>query len=130
MTDCAELLQFARARRAAPPDLSTQFILSALQGAAGEKDDAAEAETEVVSPSRFCRDPSSQANYGVYRREGAKDSYVIGLYDAGTSVGVHRQPAAGLLGGGSAKDFWIDLSTVSETATIRGFRSLPAPSRS
>lgn len=129
MTDCSEPLQFGRARRADPPDLSTQLILSALQGAAGEKNNAADAETEVVPPSRFCRDPSSQGDYGVYRREGAKDSYVIGLYDAGTSVGVHRQPAAGLLGGGSAKDFWIDLSTVSETATFRGFRSLPAPAK-
>lgn len=129
MTDCAEPLQFRRARRADPPDLATQLILSALQGAADEKMNTADAGTEAVRPSRFCRDPSSQADYGVYRREGAKDSYVIGLYDAGSSVGVYRQPTAGLLGGNSAKDFWIDLSTVNETATFRGFRSLPAPAK-
>jgi hypothetical protein len=129
MTDCAEPLRFRRARRADPPDLGTQLILSALQGAAEEKEDGADTAAADARPSRFCRDPSSQADYGVYRREDANDAYVIGLYDAGASIGVRRQPAAGLLGGNSAKDFWIDLATVNQTATFRGFRSLPAPAQ-
>jgi hypothetical protein len=129
MADCAERLEFRRARRAGSPDLATQLLMSTLRGIAEEKTEAAGESPAGLAPTRFCRDHSSRPEYGVYRPEGAKDSYVIGLNDAGASVGVHRQPAAGLLDEDAAKEFWLELSTVGESATYRGFRSLPTPAQ-
>lgn len=126
MADCVKPLRFRNARRAAPPGLGTQLILSALSGIVEEK--AQEAGNDVpAAPERFCRDAATKPDFGVYRHEGADDAYIIALGDAGVSAAVHRQPAAGLLGGSGGRDFWIYLSTIYETYTYRGFRSLPRP---
>jgi hypothetical protein len=129
MAACADALKFKSARRAGKPDMGATLLLGALAGLGqngAEEDDEAPA-LEALPPNAFCRDEASKDAYGVYRRGGATDSYTITVGDAGVSVGVHQNSLTGLLGGNDAEDYWVTLSNPYETATYRGFRSMPKP---
>jgi hypothetical protein len=129
MGDCADALRFKSAKRANPPKLGATLLLSALSGAAENDEKDAKEPSVPAQTVDFCRDPASTLGFGVYRANGATDGYVIALGDNGTTINVARQPAAALLGGGGANDYWVDLSTVYSTSTFRGFRNLPPPDK-
>jgi len=130
MAACADALKFKSARRAGKPDIGATLMLGLFAGGLAQKgvegDDEAN-EFESLSPNAYCRDEASQAAYGVYRRGGTSDGYTITIADAGVSVGVHRNSLTGLLEGKDSADYWVTLSNPYETATYRGFRSMPKP---
>ena len=77
----------------------------------------------------FCRDAASQSGYGVYRRPGIADQYVIGFGDAGISAAVRQESIVRSLDGASAEDFWVSFADPYKTSFYRGFESLPAPAQ-
>jgi hypothetical protein len=128
MTSCGDALRFKSAKRANPPDLGATLLLSTISGIVEQKEKEAK-DAPATETARFCRDAASTADFGVYRADGATDTYVIAVGDDGMSITVARQPAVALLGGKGDKDYWIDLSTIYATSTYRGFRNLPAPDK-
>jgi hypothetical protein len=130
MAPCAEALKFKSARRAGKPDIGATLVAGLFAGSlaqAGVEGDDEANEFESLPPNAYCRDEASQADYGVYRRAGTSDGYTIAIADAGVSVGVHQNSLTEMLGGKDARGYWITLSNPYETATYRGFRSMPRP---
>jgi hypothetical protein len=129
MADCTDSMRFKNASRADRP--SSAVILSlAMAGDVGEAlEQAGVSPDEEQALAPLCRDAASQPNYGIYRRVGVDDRYVVGFGDAGVSAAVGRDGIVQSLNDGSAKDFWVSFADPYKTSFYRGFKTLPTPAQ-
>jgi hypothetical protein len=84
-----------------------------------------EAETLKPNAARYCRDPVSQIGFGVYRHDGASESYVIAVGDSGTAVTVSKDPVVSELRKEKA-DYSVFMATVSDRSGFGAFNGLPS----
>lgn len=115
---CTGKLKFAKAKLT-KPDMAQALIGGMLQMAASSK--RAEAVDAPAAP--LCLEEDAGIPYGVYRRGGATDGYILALTDAGRVVTV--SPADDLDG---KKDMYrpayLDLGS---SETFPNFKGLPSP---
>lgn len=121
---CADSLKLKKARLL-KPDMMQALLGSTIAMAAskaGEKPDA-----EVAKPVAYCRDSEDPAvRWGMYRANGAKDTYVLAIGDAGRAVMVGPS-IAGLVNGGGAKTYSLMLADLDRTLVFPDVDRLPPP---
>lgn len=80
------------------------------------------------NPGIYCRDQSSQRNWGVYRPNGAKNSYVLALGDGGNTMLIG--PDAGMkVTDPKASGFSVTLITTDRIVGFPSYDALPPPSQ-
>lgn len=89
-----------------------------------------QAESEGPLPV-YCREPGATLQYGVYRPNAARDSYLIALNDAGIalSLGQGMDLSELLGGGGGGRRVSMTLLERNSTAVLPSFNRLPPPSQ-
>jgi hypothetical protein len=79
-------------------DMMGTLMIGATLAAMNDKE--AEQATKGDEPkpdAPWCRDASSEPTFGIFRREGSDDGYMIAFGDAGTSLTVGRYDLGGLI---------------------------------
>jgi len=79
-------------------------------------------------PPLYCREPGLPPEFGVYRANGDKDSYVVTLNDAGAALSVGPS-LGGLLGGNSRKTYSLSRLDHGSAAVLPSFNRLPPPAQ-
>lgn len=79
----------------------------------------------------YCREPGATRDYGVYRANGSRDSYLIALNDAGIALALGQAGELGeLLGGGrGGRRVSMTLLDRASTAVLPSFNRLPPPAQ-
>lgn len=122
VVDCLKPLTFKKARRLADDMTSALVVAASL---AAEKPEG--------PPPVYCRDPSSVAEYGVYRPKESKDGYVVALGDAGIGLSVYPTlNLAALLSeeaGGGGRRVSVTLLDRNSMGELGAFNRLPPPAQ-
>lgn len=133
MAPCDEGVTFASATRAARAKSAVMLALAMNEAAADAVRDALPAlradKTPGQAPAPLCRDAASQPGYGVYRRIGVADQYLIGFGDAGISAAIGKDRVVQSLGDPASENFWVVFANPYKTSFYRGFEALPAPAQ-
>jgi hypothetical protein len=120
--DCADSLAFGKAKVVKPSGADT--LLSAilpLAAASAAQNGEAKEDTRPL-----CRDVSSTATAGVYRRGGDKNSYTLAIGDAGRTMSL--RPNLMALAGKSKAKVSTSLNEVDgRTLVYSSFNALPKP---
>ena len=128
MAPCDEGVTFASAPRAARAKSAVMLALAMNEAAADAVRDALPAlradKTPGQAPAPLCRDAASQPGYGVYRRIGVADQYLIGFGDAGISAAIGKDRVVQSLGDPASV-----FANPYKTSFYRGFEALPAPAQ-
>ena len=97
--DCPAPLKLGKKARMIRLEMMGSIIFGATLSAAHEaKAEAVKDIHDQSAPSSvWCRDPASQQQFGVYRRDADEDSYLIALGDGGTSLAAERYDLGPLL---------------------------------
>lgn len=88
--DCPAPLKSGKKAKMSKLDMMGSIMLGGTLGVVHDKrrtEEEAGGATAKPDPI-WCRDPASQPQYGIYRRTGSDDSYLIALGDTGTSLAV------------------------------------------
>jgi hypothetical protein len=120
---CAQPLRLRNARivRAELADTLIDLVAPMAAGADGE-------EEEALPQPVYCREPGATAEWGVYRPNGADDSYLIGIGDAGIALSVGRSLVAALLGEDRGqRRVSVSLLGRNEVSALPSFNRLPPP---
>lgn len=80
----------------------------------------------AAAPPVYCRDRASQPNYGVYRPDGTRESYVIAAGDGGVSIMV-GQDLAGALSKPPQVQFSATMLTNDRAIGLFPYQNLPSP---
>ncbi len=91
--DCAAPMKPGRKANLVKLDMMGSIMIGGLLGVARDK----EAEQPSADEPLWCRDAASQPQFGIYRREGKSDFYLIALGDTGTSLSVGSYDAGPLM---------------------------------
>lgn len=78
-------------------------------------------------PPVYCREPGATLEYGVYRPNRSRDSYLIALNDAGIALSVDEAVLAALLGQGGGRRYVMTLLGRDSTSVLPSFNRLPPP---
>jgi hypothetical protein len=78
-------------------------------------------------PPVYCREPGATLQYGVYRPNRSRDSYLIALNDAGIALSVDEAVLAALLGQGGGRRYVMTLLGRDSTSVLPSFNRLPPP---
>jgi hypothetical protein len=95
-----------------------------LAGEAAASDDPAQQRTVPASTDRYCRDPVSSVEFGIYRMNDATDSYVLAVGDSGSGAAVRRDGLLTLMNKGNI-GYSVIFSTVSDRFVFQTFAMLP-----
>lgn len=126
---CEESIVFAAAARPAK-DLVDPMMVAVTGGILAVPVPVDEAERSRIEPVEFCRDGEGEAQYALYRPNGATDRYVLGLGDSGFSVDVG--PALTLdavlkADGKQSGMYSVSTSDALVTKIFFPFSSMPTP---
>jgi hypothetical protein len=77
-----------------------------------------------LAAAHYCRDGASRVNLGIYRQDGATDSYVMAVGDAGVGVFVEKATALTELHKGNPA-YSVILSTTAASVAVGAFDGLP-----
>ena len=89
---------------------------------------AVEPDGDPGPPPVYCREPGATVERGVYRPDGATDSYLIALDDGGIAVGVgDASGLSALLGERNRNRFSVTLFQENATSSYPSFNRLPPP---
>ncbi|MBU7580002.1 MAG: hypothetical protein KAF27_05960 [Porphyrobacter sp.] len=119
--DCKAPMTPGKKARLVKLDMMGSLMIGAMLGVARDKEAQAPAGEEAV----WCRDAASQPQYGIYRREGQADFYMIALGDTGTSLSVGAYDMGPLMK--PSKGFLVTQSNGVTDAAYPPFDKLPAP---
>ncbi|HEX8401716.1 MAG TPA: hypothetical protein VF628_08450 [Allosphingosinicella sp.] len=112
---CGDKLSFRQAKMV-KPDMA-QGLLGSLLAMAGS--------AKGPDPSvRYCRESSEGVIYGVYRRVGTKDGYVMAIADSGRLLSIGSSPS---IDPKAKPNYSVALLDLGQTATYPSFDRLPAP---
>lgn len=117
---CADVPKYDKRAKLVKPDMSSVLIGAALIGAVRQ------GEGKVVKPTvpvTWCKQ-AANAEYGVYRANGAKDAYTLALGDAGVIANV--SPTL-MLDGKPA--YQLSLGQLDKTLIYPNFNRFPAPEK-
>jgi len=120
----------AQAAKRAPRDMMTGVLAGVLMQMADnhelKPDPAKPAPAKVdTAPPPYCADPAGSANYGAYRAEGDKASYVVAMGDAGNAVQIAPDGMAAMLDKKKAGQYSMTLSTVASRISYTPFAAIP-----
>ncbi|HEY0013753.1 MAG TPA: hypothetical protein VGB79_12980 [Allosphingosinicella sp.] len=119
---CAEPLRLRNAR-VLRPDM-TESLIDALTGVAAAQPDPDR------RPTVYCREAGSGLQYGVYRPNASRTSYVIALGDAGIALSLGRAISLeALTGGGGRSRVGMTLLERASTSVLLSFNRLPPPAQ-
>lgn len=127
IADCAAPLKQGKKAKMSKLDMMSTIMLGGTLGVVhGKKLEEAEAAAASGAPDAvWCRDPASQPQYGIYRRSGADDSYLIGLGDTGTSLSVGSYDLGPLLK--PSRGFLVTQSDGVTEQVYPPFDRMPSP---
>jgi hypothetical protein len=79
----------------------------------------------------YCREPGATRDYGVYRADGSRNSYLIALSDAGIALALGEAGDLGelLSGGRGGRRVSMTLLERASTAVLPSFNRLPPPAQ-
>jgi hypothetical protein len=123
--DCKAPMKPGKKAKVVKLDMMGSIMLGGVLGAAHDKklEEADGAGDEAVSV--WCRDAASQPQYGIYRREGANDGYLIALGDTGTSLSVGSYDVGPLMK--PSRGFLVTQSDGVTEQVYPPFDRLPSP---
>jgi hypothetical protein len=100
----------------------TASLMDAVSGVAATDD-------QGRPPPVYCREPGATLQYGVYRPNRARDSYLVALGDAGISLWLGEAiDLSELMGGGSSgRRYAMTLLGRDTTTALPSFSRLPPP---
>lgn len=125
ISDCAVPLKPGKKAKIMRLDMMGTIMLGATLGVVHDKKlEEASADSDAT-PGVWCRDAASEPRYGVYRREGSEDSYLIGIGDTGTSLSVGRYDLGPLMK--PSRGFLVTQSDGVTEQIYPPFDRLPAP---
>lgn len=125
ISDCAVPLKAKKKAKLMRLDMMGNIMLGATLGVTHNKKlEEASADSDAT-PSVWCRDAASQPRYGVYRREGSDDSYLIGVGDTGTSLSVGSYDLGPLMK--PSRGFLVTQSDGVTEQVYPPFDRMPAP---
>jgi hypothetical protein len=109
-------------------------LMNALLGMAAEDATKKKGRAAPVPTTIWCQDAAQAFQGGVYRADGATDSYLLAMSDAGRAVWAGPDPGLSLLLGGDApkpakRSFLVKLLLLSRTMTTRSYDRLPPPNQ-
>ncbi len=117
---CATPLRLRQARivRTETADMLLDSVIASVPTVGNER-----------PPPVYCREPGATVERGVYRPDGASDSYLIALHDAGIALGLgDASGLSALLGnGGGSRRFSMTLLERNSSSTLPSFNRLPPP---
>lgn len=121
---CADSLKLKKARLL-KPNMMQALMGSAMAMAADKAKEKPEA--EAAKPIVYCRDSEDPGvRWAMYRANGAKDSYVLAIGDAGRAVMVGPS-ISGLVNGGGEKTFSLMLADLDRSLVFPDVDRLPPP---
>lgn len=125
--DCPTPIKSGKKAKLIRLDMMGTIMLGATLRVAREAkaEEAALQDQGARAGDLWCRDAASQPQYGIYRREGAQDSYLIALGDTGTSLSVGRFDMGPLMK--PSDGFLVTQSDGVTEQTYPPFDRLPAP---
>ncbi|QCB41000.1 hypothetical protein E5673_01135 [Sphingomonas sp. PAMC26645] len=121
---CATPLTFGKAKLAKPDGAD---LLMSLMGSSLAAKKNAEAKSEPLVRTTWCRDGDTRTEYGMYRSDGASSGYVLALYDAGRVVSVYPSIMGQINKTGL---YSVSLEDVEGTVSaFQSFTALPSPNQ-
>ncbi|WP_017663939.1 hypothetical protein [Porphyrobacter sp. AAP82] len=126
LRDCAAPMKPGKKARLVELDVTGSIMIGGLLGGASEE--LAETGVSVADGAAdpvWCRDAGSQPQYGIYRREGIAETYLIALGDTGTSLSVAGYDAGPLMK--PSKGFLVTQSNGVTEQVYPPFDRLPTP---
>lgn len=79
-------------------------------------------------PPVYCREPGATLQYGVYRPNRSRNSYLVALNDAGIALSVgEAMDLSELMGGSSGRRYSMTLEGRDTTTVLPSFNRLPPP---
>ncbi len=120
---CANALKFKGAAKSVKPDAGAALLGAVMAGI------SAAGSAKEGPPAIWCRDPARVAMGGVYRANGATDTYLLALSDAGRGVWVAPDTAGQLMNTGKSGNWAVNLVLPGQTVTFPAQDRLPAPER-
>lgn len=125
--DCAAPMKAGKKAKLVKLDMMGSLMIGTALGVAHDErlkaEDTARAAGTPEAP--WCRDAASQPQYGIYRREGAEDGYLIALGDTGTSLSVGSYDVGPLMK--PSKGFLVTQSDGVTEQVYPPFDRLPTP---
>ncbi|WP_027441985.1 hypothetical protein [Erythrobacter cryptus] len=121
IADCTAPMAPGKRARPIKLDMTGSIMLGAMLKVARDKEAKAPAGGDAV----WCRDTASQPQFGIYRREGQADHYLIALGDSGTSLWVKAYDMGPLMK--PSKGFLVTQSNGVTEAAYPPFDRLPTP---
>lgn len=117
---CTAPLVFAKAKQQKPQ--GSDMLMSLLAGAIAADPNA---KARPAEPARWCRDPATTPQYGVYRNLSFDKGYTLALADAGRVMHVSPTLDAQI---GKGDGYSVSFTNVDgTTSSYPGFDHLPAP---
>ena len=110
-------------------------ILNAIMGIAVANAAKKKGEPAPVRTTIWCQDAAQALQAGVYRADGATDSYLLALSDAGRAIWAGPDPGLSILSQIDAKakadkpTFLVKLLLLPRTLTSRAYDRLPPPNQ-
>jgi hypothetical protein len=125
ISDCAVPLKAKKKAKVMRLDMMGTLMLGATLGVVHDKKLEQASADSGAAPDVWCRDAASQPRYGIYRREGSEDSYLIGIGDTGTSLSVGKYDLGPLIK--PSRGFLVTQSDGVTEKVYPPFDRLPAP---
>lgn len=127
VADCTTTLLTKNGAKPSADPLGSTLLQSALLGAVA-KGEVKPATTEQIAA--YCRDSAARpemSNAGVYRANGARESYLIALGDAGRGIFVGPDTLGALLSDPGRKNYSITLYNIAQGFVFAPRDRLPPP---
>lgn len=121
IADCTAPMAPGKRAKLIKLDMTAILMLGGMLKVARDK----EAEAVAGEDPVWCRDAASQPQYGIYRREGQANHYLIALGDSGTSLWVKAYDMGPLMK--PSKGFLVTQSNGVTDAAYPPFDRLPTP---
>jgi len=125
ISDCAVPLKAKKKAKLMRLDMMGTIMLGATLGVVHDKKLEEASASSGAAPSVWCRDAASETRYGIYRREGSDDSYLIGIGDTGTSLSVGQYDLGPLMK--PSRGFLVTQSDGVTDQIYPPFDRLPTP---
>jgi hypothetical protein len=127
--NCAAPLKTEKKAKLIQLDMMGTILLGGTLGVAHEKrlEEAKQSASNTNPDAVWCRDPASQPQYGIYRRGGDEDGYMMALGDTGTSLMVGRYDLGPLLK--PSQGFLVTQSDGVREVIYPPFSRLPQPAQ-
>ncbi len=112
-----------------PAKIYKPTMMDALLGASVDIPDKKSPYDKASLPlekATWCRDPVSTRDYGVYRSNGTRKSYIVAVGDAGMTASVAPDTLSGVFRSDSANAFQMTVRTVDHAYAYPRFTGLPA----